>query len=100
MQEIVGFLLNYLYFVDAYNKKEEADAKHERRNAIFLPHISAHNLRHTGCTRMAKAGMDPKALQYVMGHADISMTMSVYNHVSGLDRIAREMTKMDEAVSF
>lgn len=60
-----------------------------------LPHISAHNLRHTGCTRMAESGMDPKVLQYVMGHSKISVTMEVYNHISA-ERNRIEMDKMEK----
>lgn len=59
-----------------------------------LPHITAHILRHTACTRMAEAGMDPKVLQYIMGHSSISVTMNVYNHVSD-DRNRKEINKLD-----
>ncbi len=59
-----------------------------------LPHITAHILRHTACTRMAEAGMDPKVLQYVMGHSTIAMTMNVYNHTSE-ERIQKEMHRLD-----
>ena len=38
--------------------------------------------------------MDIKALQYIMGHSDISVTMDVYNHVDK-NRIKREIEKMD-----
>lgn len=62
---------------------------------IELPHISAHNLRHTGCTRMAEAGMDPKVLQYIMGHSKISVTMDVYNHISQ-ERNRKEMDKLEK----
>lgn len=62
---------------------------------ITLPHISAHNLRHTGCTRMAEAGIDPKVLQYIMGHSQISVTMEVYNHVSS-EHNRKEMDKMEK----
>lgn len=62
---------------------------------IELPHISAHNLRHTGCTRMAEAGIDPKVLQYIMGHSKISVTMEVYNHVSA-ERNRKEMDKLEK----
>lgn len=62
---------------------------------LQLPHISAHNLRHTGCTRMAEAGMDPKVLQYIMGHGRISVTMEVYNHVSA-ERNRKEMEKLEK----
>ena len=27
---------------------------------------------------MAKSGMNPKTLQYIMGHADITTTMNIY----------------------
>lgn len=30
---------------------------------------------------MAKSGMNPKTLQYIMGHADISVTMNTYTHI-------------------
>ena len=73
-------------------------AKEERRKPVLLPHISAHILRHTGCTRMAEAGMDPKVLQYIMGHADVTITMGIYNHVCGKERVAREMKKLDAVI--
>lgn len=62
---------------------------------IELPHISAHILRHTGCTRMAEAGIDPKVLQYIMGHSNISVTMDVYNHISP-ERNRKEMDKLEK----
>lgn len=62
---------------------------------IELPRISAHNLRHTGCTRMAEAGVDPKVLQYIMGHSKISVTMEVYNHIS-TERNRKEMDKLEK----
>lgn len=60
-----------------------------------LPHISAHILRHTGCTRMAESGIDPKVLQYIMGHSRIAVTMEVYNHASA-ERNRIEMDKMEK----
>ena len=47
-----------------------------------LPHITPHVFRHTFCTNMANAGMDIKALQYVMGHSDASITLNVYAHAA------------------
>ena len=38
--------------------------------------------RHTYCTNMALAGMNPKTLQYLMGHSEIGVTLDVYTHVS------------------
>ena len=44
---------------------------------------------------MAKAGMNPKTLQYLMGHSDIGVTMNVYTHL-GLEDAAAEMARMKE----
>lgn len=30
---------------------------------------------------MAKSGMNPKTLQYLMGHSDIGVTLNTYTHV-------------------
>ena len=40
-----------------------------------------HVCRHTYCSNMAKAGMNPKVLQYLMGHSDISVTLNTYTHL-------------------
>ena len=53
-------------------------------NSIYkvqLPKITPHVCRHTFCSNMAKSGMNPKTLQYIMGHADISITLDTYTHV-------------------
>lgn len=60
-----------------------------------LPHLSAHILRHTACTRMAEVGMDVKVLQYIMGHSRISVTMEVYNHISP-ERNRKEIDKLEK----
>lgn len=55
--------------------------KHAKLHGSVLPeNMTPHSLRHTFCTKMANAGMNPKALQYVMGHADIKLTMGYYAH--------------------
>lgn len=43
-----------------------------------LPQFSCHVLRHTFATRMCEAGVNIKAVQSIMGHADIAMTMDIY----------------------
>lgn len=42
---------------------------------------------------MAKSGMNPKTLQYLMGHSDIAVTLNVYTHV-GLEDAEKEFQKM------
>ena len=43
---------------------------------------------------MRKAGMNPKTLQYLMGHSDISVTMNVYTHVN-FDDADEELKRME-----
>lgn len=91
---------NALYnMVDAFNKKEKEKASKEHRKPEFLPTVSAHTLRHTGCTRMAERGMDVKVLQYIMGHANIAVTMEVYNHITEQERIEKEIIKMEDLMA-
>jgi len=57
----------------------------EKYNKIYriqMPKVTPHVCRHTFCSNMAKSGMNPKTLQYIMGHSDISVTLNVYAHVN------------------
>ena len=91
-----GAVNNVLYnIVAAYNRQETARAEKENREAERMPPISAHTLRHTGCTRMAEQGLDMKVVQYVMGHASVGVTMEVYNHITEKARVENEIAKMD-----
>ena len=57
--------------------------KFKETNDLVLPEfLSPHTMRHTFCTKMANAGMNPKALQYFMGHANIIMTLDYYAHAT------------------
>lgn len=80
--------------IKAYNNQEEAFAKSENRTPLLLPHISAHILRHTACTRMAECGIDIKVLQSIMGHSDITITMNIYNHAS-YERNQQEIIRLE-----
>ncbi|MCB7302746.1 site-specific integrase [Bariatricus massiliensis] len=90
---------NILYnIVDTYNKEEVIKAKKEHRKALLLPKISAHNLRHTACTNMAKRGMNLKILQYIMGHAHSDVTMDVYNHIADMSDVREEIARYEKVV--
>lgn len=68
----------------------------KKKEIFFVPYLTRpHILRHTACTRMAETDLDMKVVQYVMGHANISVTMEVYNHITDRSRIEREIAKMD-----
>ncbi len=60
-----------------------------------MPNVTPHICRHSYRTNMAKSGMNPKTLQYLMGHSDIGVTMNVYTHL-GLDDAKDEMIRMEE----
>ena len=62
---------------------------------IQMPNITPHICRHTYCSNQAKAGMNPKTLQYLMGHSDIGVTLNTYTHL-GLEDAAEEMKRLEE----
>ncbi len=69
----------------------------EKYNKIYkdeLPRITPHVCRHTYCTNKAKSGMNPKTLQYLMGHSDISITMNTYTHL-GLQDAWEELQRLE-----
>ena len=71
----------------------------DRYNSIYrvqLPKITPHVCRHTYCSNMAKSGMNPKVLQYLMGHSDISVTLNTYTHLK-IDDAKEEMEKLFKA---
>ncbi len=72
-QKYINYDIMFRKLVEKYNKKHEE----------VLPVVTTpHTLRHTFCTNMANAGMNPKALQYLMGHANITMTLNYYAHAT------------------
>ena len=74
----------FIRMVKKYNK-------HHKDNP--LPHITPHTLRHTFCTRLANKNMNPKDLQYIMGHSNISITMNWYAHAS-IDTAKSEVQRL------
>ena len=57
----------------------------EKYNKIYriqMPKVTPHICRHTYCSHNASAGMNPKHLQYLMGHSDISVTLNTYTHMN------------------
>lgn len=47
-------------------------------NPLLLPKFSNHCLRHTFTTRMCEAGVNIKAMQDILGHADAETTLQIY----------------------
>ena len=68
-------------------------AKYNRTHKIQMIKITPHVCRHTYCTNMARLGINPKSLQYLMGHAEIATTMDVYTHL-GYEEAKKEVEKV------
>jgi integrase len=69
---ITGTHLRPGHVVDEFKKLlEKAD----------LPDIRFHDLRHSAATLLLSLGVHPKAVQELLGHTQISMTMDIYLHV-------------------
>ncbi len=68
--------------------------KYNKNHEEALPKVTTpHTLRHTFCTNLANAGMNPKALQYIMGHSNITMTLNYYAHATS-DSAMAEMERL------
>ncbi len=63
---------------------------------IGIEPISMHILRHTFATRCIESGMKPKTLQKILGHANISVTMDLYVHLTENEKI-QEMKAFEES---
>ena len=57
--------------------------------------ISRSWYRRNYCSNMAKSGMNPKTLQYLMGHSDIGVTLNTYTHL-GLEDAVDELKRVEE----
>lgn len=69
-------------------------------NSIYvtkMPKVTPHVCRHTYCSHCASAGMNPKHLQYLMGHSEIGVTMNTYTHVE-FENIQREVEALQNDV--
>jgi len=72
----------------------------EKYNKIYkvqMPKITPHVCRHTYCSHCASSGMNPKHLQYLMGHSDIGVTLNTYTHVD-FDNVKKEVERLKKAV--
>ena len=72
--------------------------KYNRTFKEELPNITPHICRHTYCTNMAKSGISPKSLQYLMGHSDIATTLGYYTHYKFND-VEKEVRELEKKLS-
>lgn len=68
--------------IDKYNADEIKRANKDGDSPELLPRFSAHNFRHTFCTRLCEQESNVKLIQEVMGHCSIATTMNIYTKVT------------------
>ena len=80
-----GLFFNWTRFLLFVNSQGNyADPKNANKflkstlKKVDINDITTHSLRHTYGTRCIEAGMRAVALQRLMGHSDISVTMNTY----------------------
>ncbi len=103
-EKIIGGYMGFLFLDKNGNPEVAMHWEHrfnhmvKRYNEIYrvqMPNIMPHVCRHTYCSNMAKSGMNPKTLQYLMGHSDIWVTLNTYTHL-GLEDAADELKRMED----
>lgn len=71
--------------------------KYNKIYKVQMPKVTPHVCRHTYCSHCASSGMNPKHLQYLMGHSDIGVTLNTYTHVD-FDNVKKEVKVLEKAV--
>ena len=67
--------------------------KYHKIYRLPMPKVTPHVCRHTFCSKMAAARMNPKTLQYIMGHSDIGVTLNTYTHL-GFEDASKEVKRL------
>jgi integrase len=75
---------NLLFVSNAGTYADPVNANHVLKRIcknLDIKDVTSHSLRHTFATRCIEAGMRAVALQKLMGHSDVSITLNVYTSV-------------------
>lgn len=70
-----------------------------RKKDPSFPDVTPHVLRHTFCTNLFRLGVNPKAIQKIMGHANISTTLDVYTHMEE-EALRKQIGGLGDSISF
>ena len=62
--------------------------RNELQEDLVSPDLVPYCFRHDYCSRLAKAGIDIRTAQKLMGHASIEMTANIYTHVDDSSLLA------------
>lgn len=87
IQDIVSDWLTvgapYLLTSRAGTPLDDSNVRHRfsrLMESLGIEGVTPHTCRHTCATEMAAAGVPPRAIQSIMGHASYSTTASIYTH--------------------
>lgn len=69
--------------------------KIQKNNPVQPPKITPHICHHTYCSKMANKGINPKTMQYLMGHSDIGITLNIYTHTT-LENVFNEVQRAEQ----
>ncbi len=83
--------------VECCNINEAENAKAENRPPAFVRDFTAHNLRHTFCTRFCENESNIKVIQEIMGHSDAQTTLNIYSEVT-LDKKKAVFSDLDNKI--
>lgn len=90
------------YFMTGTQKHTEPHQVYMRYKTwmkkLGFSQYSFHDLRHTFATRCIEAGFDTKSLSEILGHANITTTLSIYTHPS-LDHKRKQMERLTSLYS-
>ena len=69
-------LILRVFLIWIFEQYFDLEKKRKRMHLDFLLVLLTDTLRHTGCTRLSENNVNPKAMQYVMGHSDAKICMA------------------------
>jgi len=71
---------SYMHYLNIQAGGRDASRSHPK--VVAIDRFTAHQLRHTYATMLYDAGVDVKTAQDLLGHADPTVTMNIYTHLS------------------
>ena len=71
---------SYMHYLNIQAGGRDASRSHPK--VVAMDRFTAHQLRHTYATMLYDAGVDVKTAQDFLGHADPTVTMNIYTHLS------------------
>ena len=61
--------------------------KKMKADNLEIEHFTCHTLRHVFATRAIESGMKPQVLKKILGHSSLQVTMDLYAHVLGEEKV-------------